>query len=111
MAPPVPLSIWLAQAAASRASPITATAENRFMSSLRMRDGDVGVLPGTTKPCSRSDSRRPPAPALVRAGRGLIVKGRMAPAGPELIARMAQGDTQALARFYDRYAPLAYALI
>jgi RNA polymerase sigma-70 factor (ECF subfamily) len=35
----------------------------------------------------------------------------MAPAGEELIARMAQGDAQALSGFYDRYAALAYALI
>jgi RNA polymerase sigma-70 factor (ECF subfamily) len=35
----------------------------------------------------------------------------MRPAGQELIASMAQGDTEAFARFYDRYAPLAHSLI
>src|SRR5262244_2993358 len=35
----------------------------------------------------------------------------MTPAGPELIARMARGDSEAFARFYDRYAPLAFSLI
>ena len=35
----------------------------------------------------------------------------MTSAGQELIARMAQRDTEALARFYDRYAPLAFSLI
>ena len=35
----------------------------------------------------------------------------MTPAGQELIARMAQRDTEALARFYDRYAALAFSLI
>ena len=35
----------------------------------------------------------------------------MTPVGQELIAKMAQRDTQALARFYDRYAGLAYSLI
>ena len=35
----------------------------------------------------------------------------MAPVGEDLIARMAQRDTEALARFYDRYAPLAFSLI
>jgi RNA polymerase sigma-70 factor (ECF subfamily) len=35
----------------------------------------------------------------------------MASAGEDLIARMARRDTDALARFYDRYAPLAFALI
>lgn len=44
-------------------------------------------------------------------GPGLIVKGGMARVGEDLIARMAQRDTEALARFYDRYAPLAFSLI
>jgi RNA polymerase sigma-70 factor (ECF subfamily) len=35
----------------------------------------------------------------------------MAPAGEDLIARMAQRDTGALGRFYDRYAPLAFSVI
>ena len=35
----------------------------------------------------------------------------MAPAGEDLIARMVQRDTEALARFYDRYSPLAFSLI
>ena len=57
------------------------------------------------------DWRRQRAVSLVMMARGLIVKGGMAPAGEELIARMAQRDTEALARFYDRYAPLAFSLI
>ena len=35
----------------------------------------------------------------------------MAPEGKDLIARMVQRDTEALAQFYDRYAPLAFSLI
>src|SRR4249920_1902092 len=48
---------------------------------------------------------------LVTARPGLVVKGLMTSAGQELIAMMAQRDTEALARFYDRYAGLAYSLI
>src|SRR4249920_971177 len=48
---------------------------------------------------------------LVTARPGLVVKGLMTSAGQELIAMMAQRDTEALARFYDRYAPLALSLI
>ena len=49
--------------------------------------------------------------SLVRVGPGLVVKGGMASAGEDLIVRMAQRDTEALARFYDRYAPFALSLI
>jgi RNA polymerase sigma-70 factor (ECF subfamily) len=35
----------------------------------------------------------------------------MEPAGADLIRRMAAGDRQALAPFYDRYAPLAFPLV
>ena len=35
----------------------------------------------------------------------------MAPVGEDLIARMARRDTDALAQFYDRYAPLAFSMI
>src|SRR5262245_55302121 len=69
-----------------------------------------GVWPGLRSgPLVRPSRRR--GGVACHGTRGLIVKGGMASAGEELIARMSQRDTDALARFYDRYAPLAFSLI
>src|SRR5262245_48099638 len=71
----------------------------------------VGCRPGTSRRRRRPDPRSGSAVWLVMPGVSLIVKGGMARPGEDLIARMAERDTEALARFYDRYAPLAFSLI
>ncbi len=81
------------------------------MSGLRIKGDAVPLLERITKLWPCTDSPHSPPFSLVTAGPGLIVKGWMMPAGQELIASMAQGDTEAFARFYDRYAPRAHSLI
>src|SRR5262245_7052050 len=73
-------------------------------------DGGIGEVAGmAARPCT--SLRRRAGSACHGAGSGFIVKGGMASPGEDLIARMAERDTEALARFYDRYAPLAFSLI
>ena len=76
-----------------------------------MRRAGAPLVVVCTRGAAPADLRGARWGVLVKLGAHLLVKEAMEPAGAELIRRMAAGDRQALAPFYDRYAPLAYPLV